>query len=691
MAVSPRAQFCIMRGMNANASYTLTRLPHFADIEVSTLIARLDALLAQQRARIASLSATDSSDWDVIVPPMEHMADELHRFFGPVSHLHNVADSEALRAVYTECLSRVSSFGAELEQNASLCAAYQRLRGQASFASFDNAQRKLVDNALRDFRLGGVDLPEANKARVTRLRVELAQLAARFEENVLDATQGYQLDVHDAGRLAGLPASTLAMTRQRATEQGKDGWTLTLALPCYVPAMSNLADRELRRQLYEAYSTRASECGPDGGNHDNTEVMHELLSHRQDLARLLGFQNFAELSLATKMAPSPDAVVAFLEDLGKQAQPAAQREFDELAAFARAELGLDTLEAWDVGYCSEQLRRHRYQLNQEELRPYFPLPRVRAGLFEITARLFGLRFEAVLGIETWHTDVEFHAVHDAAGEICGYFYLDLYARAGKRSGAWMDDCLTRWQHGHNTQLPVAYLNCNFTPPQDGTASLLTHDEVTTLVHEFGHGLHHLLTTVPRPAVAGINGVPWDAVELPSQFLENWCWEREALDLMSGHVESGEPLPPLLYEKLTATRHFQAAMQMVRQIEFALFDFRLHRDYSAGCDIQALLDGVRTQVAVIKPPVWNRFQHSFSHIFAGGYAAGYYSYKWAEVLSADAFERFTEEGIFNSATGHAFRDNILANGGAEDALVLFRRFRGRDPQVAALLRQAGLIT
>ena len=618
------------------------------------------------------------------------MADELHRFFGPVSHLHNVADNEALRAVYSECVSRVSAFGAELEQNAALCAAYQRLRAHPAFAEVDNARRKLIDNALRDFRLGGVDLPDATKARLTTLKVELAQLATRFEDNVLDATQSFVVDVSDQARLAGLPASTLAMARQKAAEAGQAGWRLTLDLPCYVPAMGNLADRDLRRQLYTAYTTRASECGPQKHSHDNTEVMADLLARRQELAHLLGFENFAALSLATKMAPSPAAVVAFLEDLGRQARPAAQREFDELKAFSRAELGMNALEAWDVGYCSEQLRRHRYQLNQEELRPYLPLPRVRAGLFDITARLFGLRFERVSEIETWHSEVEFHAVCDAAGETRGYFYLDLYARAGKRSGAWMDDCLSRWQREQDTQLPVAYLNCNFTPPQGDSPSLLTHDEVTTLFHEFGHGLHHLLTTVGRPAVAGINGVPWDAVELPSQFLENWCWEREALDLLSGHFESGEPLPQLLFDRLHATRHFQAAMQMVRQLEFALFDFRLHRDYTPGCDIQAVLDTVRAQVSVLTPPAWNRFQHSFSHIFAGGYAAGYYSYKWAEVLSADAFERFTEEGIFNAATGLAFRDCILANGGAEDALVLFRRFRGRDPQVAALLRQAGLI-
>ncbi len=679
-----------MRGMNANASHTLARLPQFAGIEVSTLVSRLEALLAAQRARIAALAHAETGEWDAIVTPMEEMADELHRFFGPVSHLHGVADTEALRAVYSECVSRVSAFGAELEQDAGLCAAYHRLRAGPTFAEFDNARRRLVENALRDFRLGGVDLPDEIKPRVTTLKVELAQLAARFEENVLDATQSFALDISDESRLAGLPASTLAMTRSKAADAGVEGWRLTLDLPCLVPAMNNLADRELRRQLYEAYSTRASECGPDAGGHDNGQVMHDLLARRQELARLLGFENFAALSLATKMAPSPDAVVAFLEDLGCQARPAAQREFAELNTFARAELGLDNVEAWDVGYCSEQLRRHRYQLNQEELRPYFPLPKVRAGLFDITARLFGLRFEPVTGIDTWHPDVEFHALCDASGETRGYFYLDLYARAGKRSGAWMDDCLTRWQHGQDLQLPVAYLICNFTPPQGDVSSLLTHDEVTTLFHEFGHGLHHMLTTVGRPAVAGINGVPWDAVELPSQFLENWCWEREALDLMSGHFESGEPLPQVLFDRLYATRHFQAAMQMVRQLEFALFDFRLHRDYTPGCDIQAVLDGVRAQVSVVVPPSWNRFQHSFSHIFAGGYAAGYYSYKWAEVLSADAFERFTEEGIFNATTGHAFRDSVLANGGAEDALVLFRRFRGREPQVTALLRQAGLI-
>ncbi|MBX9606276.1 MAG: M3 family metallopeptidase [Gammaproteobacteria bacterium] len=676
--------------MNAHAAHTLARVPRYAELDAAGAVARIDALLAAQRARIAALTSQTEPDWDSIVAPMEEMADELHRLFGPLSHLHNVADNEALRAAYTECVARVSAFGAELEQNAALCAAYQKLRASPAFAGYDRAQRRLIDNALRDFRLGGVDLPDATKARVTTLRVELAQLANRFEEQVLDATQGYALDVDDEARLAGLPASTLAMARARAEQQGLGGWRLTLDLPCYVPAMSNLADRDLRRALYEAYTTRASEQGPQAGKHDNGPVMHELLARRQELARLLGFGNYAELSLATKMAPSTDAVIAFLEDLARQARPAAAREFAELEAFARAELGLEALAAWDVAYAAEQLRRHRYQLNQEELRPYFPLPRVRAGLFDIAGRVFGLAFEPVSGVDTWHPDVEFHAVKDADGEPLGFFYLDLYARAGKRSGAWMDDCLPRWQQGPATQLPVAYLNCNFTPPQNGRPSLLTHDEMTTLFHEFGHGLHHLLTTIGRPAVAGINGVPWDAVELPSQFLENWCWSRESLDLLSAHVDTGEPLPRALFDRLNAARHFQAGMQTVRQLEFALFDFKLHRDYAPGLDIQALLDDVRRAVAVVTPPAWNRFQHSFTHIFAGGYAAGYYSYKWAEVLSADAFERFTEEGIFNAATGRAFRETVLANGGAEDALELFRRFRGRDPEVAPLLRQAGLL-
>ena len=678
-----------MHRMTSNLDYTLTRLPRFSAIDHATLVGTLDALIMAQRQRIADLTEHATVDWDSFVAPLEVMADDLHRLFGPVSHLHNVADTSALRAVYSECIERVSAFGAELEQNAGLCAAYQRLRASPEFANFDRARQQVVDHALRDFRLGGVDLPDASKTRVMTIKVELAQLAARFEENVLDATQGFTLVVADKKRLAGLPASLIEQARDRALRATQSGWQLTLDPPCYVPAMTNLDDRELRHTLYQAYVTRASDQGPQAGLHDNSRVMIELLGKRQELAQILGFNNYAELSLATKMAPSPTAVIGFLEDLARQARPAAQREFAELSTFAREQLGLTDLAAWDIAYCAEQLRRHRYQLNQEELRPYFPLPRVRAGLFEIVGRLFGISFSVIDRAETWAPEVEVHAVHDSDGSTLGMFYLDLYARTGKRGGAWMDDCLNRWEQADATQLPVAYLNCNFTPPSAERPSLLTHDEVTTLFHEFGHGLHHLLTTIGRPAVAGINGVAWDAVELPSQFLENWCWERAALDLLSGHHDTGESLPTAMFERLTAARQFNAGMQMVRQLELALFDFRLHCEFVAGFDVQALLDQVRNQVAVVKPPPWNRFQQSFSHIFAGGYAAGYYSYKWAEVLSADAFARFADEGIFNHMTGLAFRQTVLANGGAEDALRLFRRFRGRDPDIGALLQQAGL--
>ena len=679
-----------MPAMTTAIDHTLSRLPHFTGIDLTTLVATLTALICDQRARISALTASADAHWETVIGPMEQMADELHRLFGPISHLRNVADNDALRAVYSDCVAQVSAFAAELEQNTALCAAYQHIRASAGFPAFDQARRQGVEHALRDFRLGGVDLQDTVKARVTTLKVELAQLAARFAENVLDATQGFTLAIDDQQRLAGLPPAVIAMARARAARAGQDGWQLSLDLPCYLPAMTNLDDRQLRQTLYEAYVTRASEQGPQAGTYDNSVVMLDLLSRRQELAQLLGFTNFAELSLATKMAPSAPAVIAFLEDLARQARPAAQREFAELSAFAHAELGLADVAAWDVAYCAEQLRRQRYQLDQEELRPYFPLPRVRSGLFAIVGRLFGVSFARVTAVDTWHPEVEFHAIRDPDGDTLGFFYLDLYARPGKRGGAWMDDCLTRWEGPQITQLPVAYLNCNFTPPQDPTPSLLTHDEVTTLFHEFGHGLHHLLTTIGRPAVAGINGVAWDAVELPSQFLENWCWERPALALISGHHQSGEPLPAVLFERLTAARHFHAAMQIMRQIELALFDFRLHREFACGFDVQALLNEVRAQVAVLKPPAWNRFQHSFSHIFAGGYAAGYYSYKWAEVLSADAFARFSADGIFNPETGRAFRQTVLANGGAEDALCLFRRFRGRDPDVGALLRQAGLL-
>lgn len=673
------------------ARYTLEQLPAFGAIELDTLVDQLRALLDQQRSRIDQLTARpEAADWDNCVLVMEAMADELHHLFSPVSHLHSVADNATLREVYNECVALVSGFASDIAQHAGLAACYRHIQAQPEFASRPAAERQLVLNALRDFRLGGVELPAAEREQVKSLRVELARLGTRFEENLLDATQAFRLNITDRSRLAGLPDGVLALAASNAAEDNDSGWTLTLDLPCYLPAMMRLDDRELRQTLYKHYATRASDQAPASGEHDNSPVMHDILERRQALARVLGFDHYADLSLATKMAPSSEAVTDFLLELATRARPAAEQEYAELCRFARDTLGLDQPQAWDLPWCTEKLREARFSFSQEDLKPYFPVQQVQQGLFSITTTLFGVSVVAVDGVETWHPDVEVFAILNHAEEPVGYFFLDLYARDGKRGGAWMDECLVRWRNAEATQLPVAYLTCNFTPPVAGQPTLLTHDEVTTLFHEFGHGLHHMLTQVDVRSVSGINGVAWDAVELPSQILENWCWEKEALDLIGAHHETGAPIPDDLFERLRSSKQFQAAMQTLRQVEFALFDFELHRDYTAGTDIQALLDSVRQRVAVVQPPALNRFQHAFAHIFAGGYAAGYYSYKWAEVLAADAFARFEEEGVFNSQTGQAFREAILEAGGSDDAMALFVRFRGREPEVDALLRQTGLL-
>lgn len=676
-----------------DALATLERLPRYGALDVATLPRELEHLLREHRARVDALTASpDSASWDSVVAPMEAMGDELQRLFSPLAHLHNVADDDALREAYTDCVQQVSAFAGEIAQHAGLFACYKQIRRSPAFAALSESQQTLIDHALRDFRLGGIDLAPEQQAEVRALRVELADLTTRFEQQLLDSSQAFRLNISDESRLAGLPPTTLHVLRQYAERDGNDGWTLTLDLPCYQPAMTYLDDRELRRTVYEAWSTRASDQGPDAGRHDNSAVMHAIAGARQRLARALGFAHYAELSLATKMAPSTDEVLRFLRELAARARPAAARELAELEAWAREHLGMNELAAWDIPYAAEKLRESRFSFRQEELRPYFAVGRVLDGLFAIAGKLFGVTFEPLADVDTWHEDVRFYAIAEN-DEPLGFFFLDLYARAGKRSGAWMDECLVRWRHDGGTQLPVAYLTCNFTPPVADQPTLLTHDEVITLFHEFGHGLHHMLTRVDERAVSGINGVPWDAVELPSQLMENWCWEREALDLVCAHFETGAPLPDTLFTRMRDAKNFHAALQTLRQLEFALFDFRLHAEYddSEGgrTDIQALIDSVRDEVAVIRPPSWNRFQHSFAHIFAGGYAAGYYSYKWAEVLAADAYARFEEEGIFNRTVGQAFRGAVLERGGGADAMELFREFRGRDPEIDALLRQTGL--
>ncbi|MGL5535783.1 MAG: oligopeptidase A, partial [Aeromonas veronii] len=538
----------------------------------------------------------------------------------------------------------------------------------------------------------GIGLPAEAQQRYGEIQARLSELASRFSNNVLDATQGWHKLVADEAELAGLPDSVRAAARQMAELKGKEGWLFTLDIPSYLPVMMYADNRELRAEMYEAFTTRASDQGPNAGKWDNSAIMSELLTLRRELAQLLGFANYAELSLATKMADKTEQVVSFLTDLAAKSLPQGKAELEEIHAFAAEQHGQSELAAWDLAYYAEKLKQHKFSISDEQLRPYFPASKVVKGLFEVVKRVFGMKVRERLGIDTWHPDVRFYDIFDADDELRGSFYLDLYAREHKQGGAWMDVCLgRRYRQDGSLQKPVAYLTCNFNGPVDGKPALFTHNEVVTLFHEFGHGIHHMLTRIDVAGVAGINGVAWDAVELPSQFLENWCWESEALAFISGHYETGEPLPADLLEKMLTARNFQAAMQMLRQLEFALFDFRLHQEFDPAnpAQLPALLDEVRSQVAVMTPPAFNRFQHSFSHIFAGGYAAGYYSYKWAEVLSADAFSRFEEEGIFNPATGQSFLKNILEKGGSKEPMELFRAFRGREPKVDALLRHSGI--
>jgi oligopeptidase A len=672
-----------------NPLFDLTGLPPFLRIRPEHVEPAIDQLLAECRARIAELTQRpEVPTWGSFVEPLEELDDRLSRAWSPVGHLNSVMNSDELRQAYNACLPKLSDYGTEVGQNRALFEGY---RAVAAEEHLNGAQRKLLDNALRDFHLSGVDLPADKKERYKAISQELSQLTSKYEENVLDATNAWSKLITDEGALAGLPESAKALARHTAEQRGERGWMLTLDFPSYLPVMSYADDQELRREVYEAYSTRASDQGPHAGQWDNTEVMERILALRHELAELLGFSSYGERSLATKMARTPSEVMDFLNDLAERSVGQAEKELAELTGFARAHHQVDELEPWDIGYYSEKLRQHRYAITQEELRPYFPLPRVLAGMFSVVERLFDIRIEEVRGVEAWHPDVRFFEIRDAGGEIRGQFYLDPFARPKKRGGAWMDTCTNRLHTARCDQIPVAYLVCNFGPPVGDKPSLLTHDEVETLFHEFGHGLHHMLTKVDYPAVAGINGVPWDAVELPSQFMENWCWEPASMDLISGHVDTGEPVPEELYTRMRAAKNFQSAMQMVRQLELAIFDFRLHREYDPrrGGRIYEILEEVRDQVAVIKPPAFNRFAHGFSHIFAGGYAAGYYSYKWAEVLSADAFSLFEEKGVFDTDTGRAFRENILEKGGSVDAMDLYVAFRGREPTVDALLRQAGI--
>ncbi|MBX9562959.1 oligopeptidase A [Aeromonas hydrophila] len=676
-----------------NPLLTMDSLPPFSQIQPDQVQPAVTQAIADCKQKISDvLAQRDPHTWDSLIAPLEEVNDRLARIWSPVSHLNSVLNSEALRAAHDACLPLLSEFQTYVGQHEGLYQAYRELAESDDFPLLSGAQRKEIQNTLRDFRLSGIGLPAEAQQRYGEIQARLSELASRFSNNVLDATQGWSKLVTDEAELAGLPQSAQAAARQLAELKGREGWLFTLDIPSYLPVMMYADNRALRAELYEAFTTRASDQGPNAGKWDNSAIMTELLALRRELAQLLGFANYAELSLATKMADKPEQVVSFLTDLAAKSLPQGKAELEEIRAFAAEQHGQGELAAWDLAYYAEKLKQHKFSISDEQLRPYFPASKVVKGLFEVVKRVFGMKVRERLGIDTWHPDVRFYDIFDAEDELRGSFYLDLYAREHKQGGAWMDVCLgRRYRQDGSLQKPVAYLTCNFNGPVDGKPALFTHNEVVTLFHEFGHGIHHMLTRIDVAGVAGINGVAWDAVELPSQFLENWCWESEALAFISGHHETGEPLPADLLEKMLTARNFQAAMQMLRQLEFALFDFRLHQEFDpARVDqIPALLDEVRSQVAVMTPPAFNRFQHSFSHIFAGGYAAGYYSYKWAEVLSADAFSRFEEEGIFNPATGQSFLKNILEKGGSKEPMELFRAFRGREPQVDALLRHSGI--
>jgi oligopeptidase A len=667
-------------------------LPPFSRVNPADVEPAITQLIERNKQAIEALLAThDSYSWDKLWLPIEQMEDELAQAWSPVSHLNSVANSDELRTAYNTCLPLLSEYSTWSGQHSGQYEAYRQIAEGDEFASLEGAQQQAINNVLRDFRLAGVALPTEEKQQYAKLRKRLSELGSQFSDNVLDATNAWSKHVSEE-QLAGLPATALANARQAAQQAGLDGCLITLEFPSFYPVLAYCENAGLREEVYRANTTRASTEGPHAGQWDNTGIIEETLKLRREMAGLLGFASYAELSLATKMAESTEQVRQFLEQLSQQSLPQAQLEWRELQAFAREECGAATINAWDVSFYSEKLRQRRYQVSQEDIRPYLPIDRVLPGLFEVVGRLYAVTVREVDEFDSYHPDARlFELLRD--GEVIARFYLDLYARAQKRGGAWMDNCRVRRMAGQTLQVPVAYLVCNFTPPVGDTPALLTHAELTTLFHEFGHGLHHMLTRQTVASVSGINGVAWDAVELPSQFLENWCWEREALGLISGHHETGEPLPDALLDKLLAARNFQSAMLMARQLELALFDLRLHSEWdpAGGTSVQALLDEVRSNVAVIIPPPFNRFQHSFSHIFAGGYAAGYYSYKWAEVLSADAFSRFEEEGIFNRETGDAFRKYILEAGGSKDAMELFVAFRGREPVIEPLLRHSGITT
>lgn len=676
-----------------NPLLTAYELPPFKAIETEHIKPAIEQVTQENLRAIDDFLEEEIVDWHGLIKPLETLDDKIHRAWSPVRHLNAVLSSESLRKAYNDCLPIISDYSTQIGQNEKLYNAFLSIKESDSFDGLDSDQKRVIHNALQDFKLQGVALSADKKEQFKELKKKLSGLESKFQDNVLDATDSWHLDISDKQILDGVPAADLALFAQKAKENGVVGYRLTLDFPCYFAIVTYAKDRNLRETLYQAFVTRASDQGPQKGKYDNSQIMVDILKTRHELANLLGFSSFAEYSLEKKMAQSTQTVMTFLNELAIKAKPFATQEYLTLQEYAHKIDGLDTLSPWDTAYYSEKYKNETFAISQEALRPYFPATQVLQGMFDIVHKTFGINIQAIKNFESWHEDVQLFEVFDQAGQIRGKFYLDLYARPKKRQGAWMDDAVGRRRRSDNSiQIPVAYITCNFRPSANDDPALLTHDEVVTLFHEFGHALHHMLTQVDHLDISGINGVPWDAVELPSQFLENWCWQKEALPMISSHYQTKETLPDDMFEKLLKTKNYLSGMHIVRQLEFALFDFRIHMEFDERNPdkIQHILDEVRAQVAVTKAQPYNRFQHSFSHIFAGGYSAGYYSYLWAEVLASDAFARFKEEGLFNPKVGASFMQNILEKGGSAEPEMLFRLFRGRAHKIDYLLEDYGLL-
>ena len=677
--------------MTSNPLLNIKDLPEFSKIKTEHIEPALDELLQNNRALCKKLLETNTEyTWENLIEPLEIADNQLQRMWSPISHMNSVVNTPELRDAYNTGLPKLSEYGTEMGQNKPLFEAIKQIQSKQDELRLDAAQQKSLNDSIKGFRLSGVDLPEEQQKRYGEISKQLSSLTSSYSDNVLDATNAWSKQISDVTQLAGLPETAIEQAAQAAQQRELQDYLITLEFPSYYAVMTYADNRQLREEVYRAYSTRASDQGDDP-KLDNSENMGKILELRQEKAKLLGFNSYAELSLDTKMAESPEQVLKFLDDLAEKSLPFAKKEFEALKEFANKELGLNELNAWDIGYASEKLKQKHYAISDEDLKPYFPVDKVLNGLFELVEKLYSVSIQQNKSVESWHNDVRFYEIYDQEGELKARFYLDLYARQHKRGGAWMDDFCSRFKSHDKLQTPVAYMTCNSAPPAGDKPALFTHDEVITLFHEFGHGLHHMMTQVDYLDISGISGVEWDAVELPSQFMENWCWQRDVLDMIAGHYKTGEKIPDDLFDKMQAARHFQSAMGMVRQLEFSIFDIRIHKDpgIKSAEQIKAVLDKTREHIAVVIPPSFNRFQHGFSHIFAGGYAAGYYSYKWAEVLSADAFARFEEEGLFNQTVGESFLKEILQVGGSRPAMDSFKAFRGREPSIDALLKHSGL--